>query len=65
VQPTMRRPVPDGPDLVIDLNPGIAAGAADLLPEQTLDQVCFTEPPGEKLDPVIASELLADLSGLR
>jgi hypothetical protein len=46
------------------VDPGIAAGGLDLFPEQKLSWINFTDPPGDTLDPVFASEVLADLSSL-
>lgn len=60
----VRRLPGDAPDLVVELAPGIAVTAVDLFPEQTLREVRFTAPPRGALDPVTASELLADLAGL-
>ncbi|WP_262402502.1 DUF4132 domain-containing protein [Actinomadura sp. CNU-125] len=60
----VRRFPGDAPDLVVELVPGVAVTAVDALPEQTLREVGFAEPPGETLDAVAASEALADLSGL-
>ncbi|HEU5031210.1 MAG TPA: DUF4132 domain-containing protein, partial [Spirillospora sp.] len=69
---------PAGPDrhVVIDLDPGIAVGDPDMLGDQTLRQVCLCRrrdelwmhhgnplPFGE-LDPVTASEVIADLTAL-
>ncbi|MFB4311917.1 DUF4132 domain-containing protein [Actinomadura sp. GTD37] len=51
-------------DLVVELVPGIAVAAVDTRPEQTLREVRFTRPPADVLDPIVASEVLADLSGL-
>ncbi|MDN3360034.1 DUF4132 domain-containing protein [Actinomadura sp. DC4] len=58
------RPV-EGGDVVIDLDPGIPAGYPDLLPEQRLARVRLSA--GRRfgdLDPVTASEVLADLTRL-
>ncbi|MEV5831730.1 DUF4132 domain-containing protein [Spirillospora sp. NPDC052242] len=60
----VRRLPGDAPDLVVELAPGIAVLAVDVFPEQTLREVRFTAPPRGALDPVTASELLADLAGL-
>ncbi|MGW0910413.1 WGR and DUF4132 domain-containing protein [Streptomyces sp. NPDC002784] len=60
--------------LVIDLDPGIAVGAVDMLGDQTFNAVWLNTTPDDYwrnresglrfagLDPVIASELLADLT---
>ncbi|GAB3964476.1 hypothetical protein GCM10029978_025060 [Actinoallomurus acanthiterrae] len=68
--------LPDGRYAVIDLDPGIAVGAIDVLPEQKLDVVWLADAPQDyrpnrgttrrfgELDPVTASELLADLTEL-
>ncbi|MEV0407038.1 DUF4132 domain-containing protein [Actinoallomurus sp. NPDC050550] len=67
---------PDGRHVVIDLDPGIAVGAIDMLPEQKLDVVWLADVPQDywpsrgtthrfgELDPMTASELLADLTEL-
>ncbi|MFB4319815.1 DUF4132 domain-containing protein [Actinomadura sp. 21ATH] len=64
VQTTMVRRAGDLFTLVIDLDPGIAAGAVDLFPEQTIRGVSFSEPPGDLNAPVVFSELLLDLYNL-
>ncbi|MEU5877031.1 DUF4132 domain-containing protein [Spirillospora sp. NPDC047279] len=64
VQTEMIRPVEDGLALVIRLDPGIAAGAVDLFPEQRLREVGFTRPPGDTIGTVAAAEILTDLAGL-
>jgi hypothetical protein len=68
------RPIDDGHCLVIDLDEGIAVGAHDIFPDQTFRAVWLDESPGDywerrdyplrlgSLDPVMASELLADLT---
>ncbi len=60
--------------LVIDLDPGIAVGAVDMLGDQTFEAVWLSNSPDNYwrsresklrfsgLDPIIASELLADLT---
>ncbi|GAA3965550.1 hypothetical protein GCM10023085_55080 [Actinomadura viridis] len=66
-----------GPDrwIVVDLTPGIAVGAVDIFPEQTLAQVMIgttSSTYGSKkdgpvfgdLDPVVASEVLSTLTHL-
>ncbi|MEU5990495.1 DUF4132 domain-containing protein [Spirillospora sp. NPDC047418] len=71
------RPLPGGRNLVIELDPGIAVGAPDVLPDQTLETVGLAARPDQfwvgrsaptgtfaDLDPVTASEVLADLSTL-
>ncbi|RSN51864.1 DUF4132 domain-containing protein [Actinomadura sp. WAC 06369] len=60
----VRRLPGDAPGLVVELTPGIAVGSVDVFPEQTLREVRFTAPPRDTLDPVTASELLADIAGL-
>ncbi|GAA2149303.1 DUF4132 domain-containing protein [Actinomadura napierensis] len=69
---------PAGPNrhVVIDLDPGIAVGDPDTLGDQTLRQVCLCRRQDElwmhhgnplpfgELDPVTASEVIADLTAL-
>jgi len=57
--------------IMIYLDPGIAAGAVDVFPEQTIREVLIYKTGGVKgdaafgeLDPVIASEVLAQLTAL-
>ncbi|MEU6748232.1 DUF4132 domain-containing protein [Spirillospora sp. NPDC046719] len=70
------RPAGTGRHVVIDLDPGIPVGEPDALGDQTLRQVCLCRrqddlwmhhgnplPFGE-LDPVTASEVIADLTAL-
>ncbi|MWA01028.1 DUF4132 domain-containing protein [Actinomadura sp. LD22] len=70
------RPAGPGRHVVIDLDPGIAVGAPDTLGDQTLRQVCLCRRQDElwmgrgnplpfgELDPVTASEVIADLTAL-
>ncbi|MFQ3562542.1 DUF4132 domain-containing protein [Streptomyces gramineus] len=63
----------DGCHLVVQLDEGIAVGAVDIFPDQTFETVWLDSAPGDywgsrqyllrfgDLDPVAASELLADL----
>ncbi|MFD0330381.1 DUF4132 domain-containing protein [Streptacidiphilus monticola] len=67
------RKLADGVHLVIELNEGIAVGIVDMFPDQTLQTIWLDSSPGDywpsrnyplrfrDLDPVVASELLADL----
>ncbi|MWA01030.1 DUF4132 domain-containing protein [Actinomadura sp. LD22] len=68
---------PAGPHhVVVDLDPGIAVGYVDLNPEQTVEHVRIAPAPGEygaaspvengfaAVDPVLLSEILADLASL-
>ncbi|EWC60436.1 Molybdate metabolism regulator [Actinokineospora spheciospongiae] len=76
VEPWITRPLPDGRVLVATLDPGIAVGAVDIFPEQKLTEVWLTDDSGyywsnhqkrhafADVDPVAASELLADLTML-
>ncbi|MGK5554560.1 DUF4132 domain-containing protein, partial [Actinomadura kijaniata] len=76
IQGEIFRALPDGRYLVVHLDPGIAIGALDALPEQRLRSVVLgTRPdalrtpddPGPRLGdlhPVTASEILADLTDL-
>ncbi|HET9139476.1 DUF4132 domain-containing protein [Actinophytocola sp.] len=69
------RPVSGGMAVVVDLDPGIAVGAVDEFPEQKVEKVWLNDkevgdwvPAGRltfaALDPVTASEVLADLTEL-
>ncbi|GAA2459524.1 hypothetical protein GCM10010191_94760 [Actinomadura vinacea] len=69
------RPVPGGLHAVIGLNPGIIVGNVDQSGDQVLDHVWVSDVPTDhyfrqhrhtfgELDPVTASEVLADLSWL-
>ncbi|MEV0901966.1 DUF4132 domain-containing protein [Actinoplanes sp. NPDC049802] len=55
-----------GPGFVLDLDPGIAAGAVDLFPEQTLGEVAHFGGTAvlRDLDPVLISEVLRDLQSV-
>ncbi|MFB8006904.1 DUF4132 domain-containing protein [Nocardia sp. NPDC056000] len=57
------RRIDEKQSLTIGLDPGIVAGGAMILAEQRITGIYFDTPPLE-LDPVLASELLADLAGL-
>jgi hypothetical protein len=76
VEPWISLPVPGDRTVVVSLNPGIAVGAIDALPEQRIETVWLhrdrevswwrsgdTAPFGG-LDAVTASELLAHLTEL-
>ncbi|GAA3058346.1 hypothetical protein Aglo01_63510 [Actinokineospora globicatena] len=75
VEPWFLRPLPGGGSISVALEPGIAVGSMDVFPEQTLTQIWVDpgsgswNPRGERtfgeLDPVTASEVLADLTSLR
>jgi hypothetical protein len=70
------REIPGNRHIVIDLNPGFAVGLLDEFPEQKLEHVWIADRPGSywpgeqnpwrfgELDPVTASEVLADLTEL-
>ncbi|MFF4343819.1 DUF4132 domain-containing protein, partial [Kitasatospora sp. NPDC001540] len=71
------KPLPDGRHLYISLHPGIAVASVDADDEQTFEAVWLDEAPTRHwpdhreqrerlgdLDPVTASELLADLKEL-
>ncbi|MGI5208812.1 DUF4132 domain-containing protein [Spirillospora sp. CA-108201] len=76
VEPFISRRLPGGRYIVIDLDPGIAVGTVDALPEQRLDAVALASRPEQgwlgggptgsfaDLDPVTVSEILADLATL-
>ncbi|GGQ30114.1 hypothetical protein BKA00_002793 [Actinomadura coerulea] len=76
VEPWISRRLPGGRYIVIDLDPGIAVGAVDALPDQKLDAVGLADRPEQRwlgggatgsfsdLDPVTLSEILADLATL-
>ncbi|WP_149263850.1 DUF4132 domain-containing protein [Actinomadura sp. K4S16] len=63
-----------GVTVVVDLDPGIAVGLVDLNPVQTIERVWIGRAPGDPssmianglagVDPVLVSELLADLTAL-
>ncbi|MCL2555141.1 MAG: DUF4132 domain-containing protein [Actinomycetia bacterium] len=74
VERWFHRPVDENRHLVIDLEEGIAVGALDIYPDQTFRAVWLDTAPGDywasrehalrlgDLDPVVASEILADLT---
>ncbi|WP_432152940.1 DUF4132 domain-containing protein [Streptomyces tricolor] len=74
VERWFHRRIDDDRYLVIGLDEGIAVGALDVFPDQTFEKVWLDSAPGDywgsrayplrfgDLDPVIASELLADLT---
>ncbi|WP_329521929.1 DUF4132 domain-containing protein [Spirillospora sp. NBC_01491] len=77
VERWISRPVPGGLHLVVNLDPGIMAGFADDSAEQCLSSIWLgawpddaddADPPDAfpfaRLDPVTASEILADLTGI-
>ncbi|TDV43558.1 DUF4132 domain-containing protein [Actinophytocola oryzae] len=75
VEPWLMRPVPNGHAVVVNLEPGLAVGAVDAVEEQTVQHVwlsgtgrgAWAPSPGPgfgALDPVTASEVLDDLTGL-
>ncbi|MFB9193391.1 DUF4132 domain-containing protein [Actinomadura verrucosospora] len=76
IEPWISRRLPGGRHIVIDLDPGIAVGAVDALPDQRLDAVGLADRPEQRwlgggttgsfadLDPVTVSEILADLATL-
>jgi hypothetical protein len=76
IEPFISRRLPGGRYIVIDLDPGIAVGAVDSLPDQTLEAVGLASRPEQRwlgggatgsfadLDPVTVSEILADLATL-
>ncbi|APU16001.1 DUF4132 domain-containing protein [Actinoalloteichus fjordicus] len=75
--PWISRPVPGGRRVVIELEPGLSAGDPGAMGDQTLERIWLTEgspqhwfhgregslPFGE-LDPITASELVTELTGL-
>ncbi|WP_141584607.1 DUF4132 domain-containing protein [Actinomadura sp. WMMA1423] len=76
IEPWISRGLPGGRYVVIDLDPGIGAGAVDALPEQTLRGVGVVDRREQVgyggaataslagLDPITVSEILADLATL-
>ncbi|MGW4943038.1 DUF4132 domain-containing protein [Actinoplanes sp. NPDC004185] len=76
VQGRIELAVGPGQEVVIDLDPGVAIGALDIFPEQTLQAIFVSDgtggrwntTPGQvplgRLDPVIASEIIRDLTEL-
>ncbi|WP_084000299.1 DUF4132 domain-containing protein [Actinomadura kijaniata] len=77
IQGWILRPLPDGRSLVVHLDPGVSVGDPDFWPEQRLIHIALDTGPGGHLradddsgsrfgdlDPVTASEVLADLTEL-
>jgi hypothetical protein len=76
IQGSISRPAGPGRFVVIGLDPGIAVGDPDMFPEMRLDSISVTDradgyaPRGTRpllfgeLDPVTASEVIAELTGL-
>jgi hypothetical protein len=76
IQGVISRPAGEGRFIVIDLDPGIAVGSPDIFPEHQLHSIWISEHPdgwGRRdaaplrfgdLDPVTASEVIADLTEL-
>ncbi|GIE28332.1 hypothetical protein Ait01nite_013770 [Actinoplanes italicus] len=64
VQGEIQVPVGDGRVFSLALSPGIAVGAVDLFPEQTLGSAGLGGVVLGRLDPVTASEILRDLTTL-
>ncbi|MGH3374897.1 MAG: DUF4132 domain-containing protein, partial [Actinoallomurus sp.] len=69
VQGQISRAAGDGHVVVVDLNPGIAVGDLELFPEHRLETIWLEArdrdtPAFGDLDPVTASEVLADLTEL-
>ncbi|MFI0449242.1 DUF4132 domain-containing protein [Actinomadura sp. 6N118] len=72
VEEWISRPLPNGRHLVVNLHPGFYKGSIDYNPEQRLEAVWLAGAPGNfrdrdagtfgDLNPVIASEILADLA---
>jgi hypothetical protein len=74
VQGWFERDVPGGRTLVVDIDPGIAVGALDVLPEQRITEVYVDDRDGHRtyqrressrlreLDPIVAAEALRDLT---
>ncbi|WP_433475238.1 DUF4132 domain-containing protein [Spirillospora sp. CA-142024] len=62
----MFRVLPTGRRVLVDLEPGLPFGAPDDEPEQRITTVQLTDGPARfgELDPVTASELIADLTAL-
>nr|BFE28201.1 hypothetical protein GCM10010200_004520 [Actinomadura rugatobispora] len=76
VERWISRPLPGGLHLVVNLDPGFLVGNLDHDPEQRLREIWLGDAPGDRapdgrdarpfgaLDPVTASEILADLADL-
>ncbi|WP_329253647.1 DUF4132 domain-containing protein [Actinoallomurus sp. NBC_01490] len=74
IQGSISRPAGDGRYVVIFLDPGIAVGAPEMFPDTRLDSISLTDRPdgyGSRgslrfgdLDPVTASEVIAELTEL-
>ncbi|MEU4558256.1 DUF4132 domain-containing protein [Actinoplanes sp. NPDC023936] len=74
VQGWFERDVPGDLTLVVEIDPGIAVGALDVLPEQKITEVYLDDRHGHRtyqrressrlgeLDPIVAAEALRDLS---
>ncbi|MEU8242817.1 DUF4132 domain-containing protein [Actinoplanes missouriensis] len=74
VQGWFERDVPGGLTLVVEIDPGIAVGALDVLPEQQITEVYLDDRDGHRgyqrressrlteLDPIVAAEALRDLT---
>ncbi|WP_405492535.1 DUF4132 domain-containing protein [Nocardia sp. NBC_00511] len=64
LQREMTRRVTGGPDLVLEMDPGLIAGVAYASDEQRLVRIAFDILPRDAIGPIQISELLADLAGL-
>nr|WP_042178011.1 DUF4132 domain-containing protein [Kibdelosporangium sp. MJ126-NF4]CTQ98598.1 Molybdate metabolism regulator [Kibdelosporangium sp. MJ126-NF4] len=74
-EPGILRPRPGGGSIMVLLDPGITVGEIDRYPEQTVEEIRLSNDPDgtwhkatslkfDALDPITASEFLADLTSL-
>ncbi|MBL3745706.1 hypothetical protein IQ261_15720, partial [Mycobacteroides abscessus subsp. massiliense] len=64
VQNSVIQALPSGAEVSIDLDPGIPVGEPDMLGDQTIQRVELSSGTYGDIDPVLISEILADLTEL-
>lgn len=64
VQNSVIQTLPSGAEVSIDLDPGIPVGEPDMLGDQTIQRVELSSGTYGDIDPVLISEILADLTEL-
>lgn len=64
VQNSVIQTLPSGAEVSIDLDPGIPVGEPDMLGDQTIQRVWLSSGTYGDIDPVLISEILADLTEL-